>query len=93
MQASGEYDMYKETISNLYLLNPEFKEFIEMSIDDDFHYNAYLIFGPLGGFLVDSVVENGPSSISDKVFAFVNEMCENDDKNIIKCCPLLFLNI
>ena len=62
----------------LYSEFPDFKKHISDVVDEEFHYNPYLIFGPFGGWLVGLILEDKKLDIIGQSFDFINDLCEQN---------------
>jgi len=66
----------------LYLAIPEFEEFSLKNMYPDFRQNSYLVFGPLGGFFVDLIMNNASPRLAYLIVNHINELCNREDEKI-----------
>lgn len=71
---------HSDMFNKLYIQLIEFYDYVK-KYDYDEH-NMYLVFGALGSFLVNKIVQDAGSPSIDKVYNFVNNLCDEADNHI-----------
>ena len=83
----------KKITSDLYLKIPEVKIYVDEYIDNEYHSNAYLIFGPFGSLLTDWIMAKDQPEIVDKAYSFINQLCDNGEREIEELLKVTFFEV
>lgn len=82
--------LIEEIIKNLYSKIPEFETYGIGYLDDE-SINGYMALDYFGSFLKDLLVKNTSKELIDRCYHYINELCENRDREIENWIKVTFL--